>query len=578
MSSQEHTEERPKGSSWRRWRDAALGDAPATPSAEGAAPSSPVSSEDAPLPPGAVAADDQDEFAVRLRWPAGGPVAQARQGDATSVDNAPTAPEASPVGAVPGEASDSETMAEDESEIDQENDDADPESIASTGFGTTDATDERDRPELIAERLVTAEPKIDADDGERLAGGGWAVDDGDHEWLDSDVVDDELLDALPAVPLLPALAGRLESIHGALATLAMRIDAVAAAMGSFRSTFGDRVDDYTETVAQLQRAAAVELDEQRRLTGRLVAELRRGVSDNGTALQRLVGRVDDVVTGLEGVEAMRIDLEAVRADVAKGAGRRDQVIAHLGVLRGEVAAAFGAAGPAAAGEVLAAVRPELEALGARLDAGLTAARDEIHLLKRRLAVRAKAPASLDGDQLDAIADAVMGRMAPAAPAPDIDIEIDIDTMAEAVAARVVEHLERRSGPAPEALAKEEPAPEAQVEEGPAPGALAEEGLAPEAQVEEGPAPGGLAEEGLAPEAQVEEGPAPEAQVEEGPAPGALAEEGPAPGVQATKKKPVPRVQATKKKPVPRAQAKKKPAPGAQAKKEPAPERAVRRRT
>ncbi|MBA2496892.1 MAG: hypothetical protein H0V33_07330 [Acidimicrobiia bacterium] len=475
-------------------------------------------------------ADAHDEFAAWLRRPVSDPAPEPGEDDVADESSPPPADDA-PGDEPTGERRDDDDIDPERPEVSALADDA----IAAP------ATDEDDQSAPATDDPVEADAAAD----EPVADGGWAVDDEDDGWIAADIVGD-------APALLPALAGRLETIHGALATLAMRIDAVAAAMGTFRSTFGDRVDDYTETVAQLQRATAADLDEQRRSTERLVAELRRGVSGNDTALRRLTGQVDDVVAGI-GDLARRAEAEP---EVEPAGPTLDEVGAAVAehaavVLRtsfetlraelDEVREAVGALGPLGAAvlelghgfdllrdELARSVRLELDALGERLDAGLGAARDEIHLLKRRLAVRAKAPASLDGDQLDAIADAVMGRMAPAAPAPDIDIEIDIDTMAEAVAARVVEHLERRSGPAPEALAKEEPAPEAQVEEGPAPGALAEEG--------------------------------------------------PAPGVQATKKKPVPRVQATKKKPVPRAQAKKKPAPGAQAKKEPAPERAVRRRT
>lgn len=284
--------------------------------------------------------------------------------------------------------------------------------------------------------------------GEADAGGGWAVDVEDDGWIDADVVHDA-----PAVPLLPALAGRLEAIQGALATLAMRIDAVAAALGSFRATFGDRVDDYTETAAQLQRASAVELDEQRRVTERLLAELRRGVSDNDTALQRLAGRVDDVVTGVAGLVR--------RTEADQSLAPADMTLDEVGEAVAEHAAAALRTSFEAVrveldgGEVLAAVRLELDALGGRLDAGLGAARDEVHLLKRRLAVRAKAPVNLDDAQLDAIADAVLSHLPSAAAAPDVDI----DAVAREVAAQVIEHLDRRSEMAPDTEAKEEPAAE-----------------------------------------------------------------------------------------------------------------------
>ena len=560
MSSQENAGDRPRGSSWRRWRDAALGDASATAAPRGA-----------PLPSDPVVADAHDEFAAWLRRPVSDPAPEPGEDDVADESSPPPADDA-PGDEPTGERRDDDDIDPERPEVSALADDA----IAAP------ATDEDDQSAPATEDPVEADAdavEADAAADEPVADGGWAVDDEDDGWIAADIVGDA-----PTVPLLPALAGRLETIHGALATLAMRIDAVAAAMGTFRSTFGDRVDDYTETVAQLQRATAADLDEQRRSTQRLVAELRRGVSGNDTALRRLTGQVDDVVAGIgdlarraeaepevepagptldevgaavaehaavvlrtsfetlraeldevreavgalgplgaavlelghgfdllrdelargvgrseldelrvavdalradggrdlavaelvDGVEAVRIDVEAVRADVARAAGRRelaevrdalaalgdgdarlDRVLADLEGLRHEVTTGLAAAAPADGGEVLGAVRLELDALGERLDAGLGAARDEIHLLKRRLAVRAKAPVNLDGGQLDAIADAVAARLPAAAPAPGVDI----DAVAGVVAAQVIEHLERRLEIAAPAEAKEEPAPE-----------------------------------------------------------------------------------------------------------------------
>lgn len=450
MSSRENADERPRGSSWRRWRQAALGDAPAT-----AAP------RDATAPSGDAVADPHDEFAAWLRRPVSGPLDTGEDPAVGSDGGDDVAPDG-----------------EDDVAPDESDDDITP---AAT-------VDEDDQPDPAADVLV--EPAADGIDPDARA---WAVDDADDGWVDADVVQDA-----PAVPLLPALAGRLETIQGALATLALRMDAVAAALGSFRATFGDRVDDYTETVAQFQRTATVELDEQRRGTERLVAELRRGVSDNDTALRRLAGRVEDVVVAVgdlarrpEGeqapepvgptldevgeavadhavaalrssFEALRVELDRVRKAVG-ALGPLGAAVLELGEefdrLRDEVSTGLAAAGPPDAGVVVVAVRTELDALGRRLDAGLGAARDEIHLLKRRLAVRAKAPVTLDGDQLDAIADAVLARLPTAPPAPDVDVDVDVDAVAGAVAARVIEHLERRSEVVAEAEAKEEPAPE-----------------------------------------------------------------------------------------------------------------------
>lgn len=474
MSSQENAGDRPRGSSWRRWRDAALGDASAT-----AAP------RDAPLPSDPVVPDAHDEFAAWLRRPVSDPAPEPGEDDVADESSPPPADDA-PGDEPTGERRDDDDIDPERPEVSALADDA----IAAP------ATDEDDQSAPATDDPVEADAAAD----EPVADGGWAVDDEDDGWIAADIVGD-------APALLPALAGRLETIHGALATLAMRIDAVAAAMGTFRSTFGDRVDDYTETVAQLQRATAADLDEQRRSSERLVAELRRGVSGNDTALRRLTGQVDDVVAGIgdlarraeaepevepagptldevgaavaeHAAVVLRTSFETLRAELdevreAVGAlGPLGAAVLELGhgfdLLRDELARAVGRseldelrvavdALRADGGRDLAVaeVRDALAALGERLDAGLGAARDEIHLLKRRLAVRAKAPVNLDGGQLDAIADAVAARLPAAAPAPGVDI----DAVAGVVAAQVIEHLERRFEIAAPAEAKGEPAPE-----------------------------------------------------------------------------------------------------------------------
>lgn len=482
-SSQENAGDRPRGSSWRRWRDAALGDA--------AAKDAP---RDAPLPPDAVVADAHDEFAAWLRRPVSDPAPEPGEDDVADASSPP------PAGDAPGDELTEERG--DDDDIDLERPEVSSPVAGAIAAPATDEDGQSIPPDDPAEPVAGADEAAHADEdgetdatvGEWDADDAWTLDEVDDGWIATDVVSEA-----PAVPLLPALAGRLETIHGALATLAMRIDAVAAAMGTFRSTFGDRVDDYTETVAQLQRAAAADLDEQRRNTERLVAELRRGVSENDAALRRITGKVDGVVAGIgdlarradaepevevagptldevgvavaeHAAVVLRTSFEAVRAELdevreAVGAlGPLGAAVVELGhgfdLLRDELGRAGGRgeldelrasvdALSADGGRDLAvaelvdgveAVRVELAALGGRLDAGLGAARDEVHLLKRRLAVRAKAPVNLDGDQLDAIADAVAARLAPPAPATGVDI----DTVAGLVAAQVIEHLERRS--------------------------------------------------------------------------------------------------------------------------------------
>lgn len=100
---------------------------------------------------------------------------------------------------------------------------------------------------------------------------------------------DELLPAA-----IPALAGRVEVVHGTLSTLGMRIDALVSATNSSRATISDRLGEYSELVTRLSRSQAAELDEYRRANERSLAELRKALSSSDDALQRVAARIDEM--------------------------------------------------------------------------------------------------------------------------------------------------------------------------------------------------------------------------------------------------------------------------------------------
>jgi hypothetical protein len=99
-------------------------------------------------------------------------------------------------------------------------------------------------------------------------------------------------DNLPAV--LPAMVGRLETVHGAVATLSMRIDALVAATNNVRSSLTDRVTEYAETMAQLVRSQASDVEDYRHGTERVTGELRRSLAEGDDALRRLSSRVEEI--------------------------------------------------------------------------------------------------------------------------------------------------------------------------------------------------------------------------------------------------------------------------------------------
>jgi hypothetical protein len=142
--------------------------------------------------------------------------------------------------------------------------------------------------EMDGERRRAEAPPVAEDDRvARLP----ELDDG----LDGDDTD-EGDDLLPAVPLLPTIAGRVDALGAMLRTIAMRVDTLAATTTAFRSAVTDRIDEYADVVTGLSRQSDQTLDDYRRANERTIADLRRGLAAHDELLHRTAGRLDELGT------------------------------------------------------------------------------------------------------------------------------------------------------------------------------------------------------------------------------------------------------------------------------------------
>ena len=397
--------DRPRGSSWHAWRRSADDRRHVDPEAP---PAGPDAEPAAPLPSAAVegAGEEGDDLSVRLEWPSAG----SPEGERTAAPAEPTF------------------------ELDDEQaDDAD---------GNGDA-------------------------GAAAGGPGGGLDD-DDDGDDDDDDDDDRAQLLPAVPLLPAIAGRVDTLHSAIATLAMRLDSLIAATTSLRTAVVDRVDDYAQTVAQLGRTQEQIVEDYRRGNERAVTELRRAGTDVEGLLHRMAARVDEVATDVssaldqprvirtttapEGWSVEESSAPEVLAEVADLVASGNNRIADLIDV---VAASQDDQGTkrqiTEVRELLAVLvdsLPDSAEGSAALPDDVAEIRDAVRELRAQVAALAGrvqsgdfvvgepvAPASLDDADLERLAEAVASRLQPPAPPA---IELDLDALAD----RVVSRLER----------------------------------------------------------------------------------------------------------------------------------------
>ena len=84
-----------------------------------------------------------------------------------------------------------------------------------------------------------------------------------------------------------ALMGRVDVTHAALASIAMRLDALTSATAALRSLFGDRLTDYGEHVARVQASSSRDLEELRRLHELTLAQIDTSLNETEEAIRRL---------------------------------------------------------------------------------------------------------------------------------------------------------------------------------------------------------------------------------------------------------------------------------------------------
>jgi hypothetical protein len=107
---------------------------------------------------------------------------------------------------------------------------------------------------------------------------------------------DTRIETTATVPLLPAVASRLDTVHTAVSVLGMRVDALGSLTSSVGSAMADRLAEFGDTVEQVTRAQGETLDEYRHGTERTISELRRSLAASDEVIRRLSGRVDELVT------------------------------------------------------------------------------------------------------------------------------------------------------------------------------------------------------------------------------------------------------------------------------------------
>ena len=90
------------------------------------------------------------------------------------------------------------------------------------------------------------------------------------------------------------LAGRSDSLQAALASIALRIDALTSTTSTFRNLVSDRLTDYADQVGRMAAGAAGDLDDYRHLHERSLEQIRRSVADAEENLRKLSRTVGDL--------------------------------------------------------------------------------------------------------------------------------------------------------------------------------------------------------------------------------------------------------------------------------------------
>ncbi|MGH9125529.1 MAG: hypothetical protein ACRDZ8_12500, partial [Acidimicrobiales bacterium] len=146
------------------------------------------------------------------------------------------------------------------------------------------------------------------------------------------------------------LAGRTDSLQAALASIALRIDALTSTTSTFRTLVSDRITDYAEQVGRLATSAAGDIDDYRHLHERAIDQVRRSVTDiedNIRRLGRSVGDLDAKVNALvsavhdsgDAIDQWSSDRDQVSDGMVRSLERIEDAMTEL--TEGKGAASFG---------------------------------------------------------------------------------------------------------------------------------------------------------------------------------------------------------------------------------------------
>ncbi|MEY2423416.1 MAG: hypothetical protein QOI95_3483 [Acidimicrobiaceae bacterium] len=184
--------------------------------------------------------------------------------------------------------------------------------------------------------------------------------------------DDGTASSMTRPPLLVTITNKLEEIHATGEAMSARLDLLGSSLAALQSVISDRMSAHFETTAAAARAQSEALEGYRHGNERAVAELRRGMAASHETIREFGAHIAEVAGDTQSILALL------------------QGLTEGGWADGPVAAAH-SAGDAGVGDELALLR------------------DEIHQLKRRVGLRARAPVTIDDEQLQAIADQVAAR-------------------------------------------------------------------------------------------------------------------------------------------------------------------------
>lgn len=102
-------------------------------------------------------------------------------------------------------------------------------------------------------------------------------------------------------PVLPALSGRIDSVHTVVSGLSVRLESLGAAIGVLQSDLLNSIADHSDLMTGHVRSTADAVEGYRRGTERLLSDVRREASAGEETTRRLVSRVEDLATDLQSV-------------------------------------------------------------------------------------------------------------------------------------------------------------------------------------------------------------------------------------------------------------------------------------